>query len=245
VGGLGDGAPGVTLLEVRDLSVAYGVIRALDGVSLTVAEGEIVALVGSNCAGKSTLMKAVMGVVRPRSGTVTFAGEPLAGLAVEAIVGRGLVLVPEGRGILRHLTVRENLALGAYGRRDAGVAADLARVLDRFPPLAPRLRQKAGTLSGGEQQMLALGRALMARPRLLLLDEPSLGLAPVVASAIFDTIASLAGEGVTILLVEQNAAEALRLAHRAYVLETGRIVLEGRAADLGRHERVREAYLGA
>jgi branched-chain amino acid transport system ATP-binding protein len=232
-------------LEIRDVSAAYGPVRALDGVSLSVAEGEIVALVGSNCAGKSTLMKTVMGVVRPERGSVTFAGTSLLGLAVEDIVRRGVVLVPEGRGILASLTVRENLRLGAYHRRDARVAADLDQVAERFPVLARRLEQKAGLLSGGEQQMLALGRALMARPRLLLLDEPSLGLAPVIVANIFDIIASLAREGVTVLLVEQNAAEALRLAHRAYVLETGRVVLEGKASDLLQHERVREAYLGA
>jgi len=232
-------------LEIRDVSVAYGVVRALDGVSLSVAEGEIVALVGSNCAGKSTLMKAIMGVVRPSRGAITFAGSPLGGLAVEAVVRRGVVLVPEGRGILGTLTVRENLRLGAYQRRDARIAADLDQVAARFPVLRERLGQKAGSLSGGEQQMLAIARALMARPRLLLLDEPSLGLAPVVIASIFDMIASLARDGVTVLLVEQNAAEALRLAHRAYVLETGRVVLEGKASDLLRHERVREAYLGA
>jgi branched-chain amino acid transport system ATP-binding protein len=232
-------------LEIRDVSAAYGPVRALDGVSLSVAEGEIVALVGSNCAGKSTLMKTVMGVVRPERGSVTFAGASLLGLAVEEIVRRGVVLVPEGRGILASLTVRENLRLGGYHRRDSRVAADLDQVAERFPVLARRLEQKAGSLSGGEQQMLALGRALMARPRLLLLDEPSLGLAPVVVASIFDIIASLAREGVTVLLVEQNAAEALRLAHRAYVLETGRVVLEGKASDLLQHERVREAYLGA
>ena len=232
-------------LEVHDVSVAYGLVRALDGVSLSVAEGEIVALVGSNCAGKSTLMKAVMGVVRPGSGRISFAGASLLGLAVEAVVRRGVVLVPEGRGILGSLTVRENLRLGAYHRRDAGIKADLDQITARFPVLASRLEQKAGSLSGGEQQMLALGRALMARPRLLLLDEPSLGLAPVIVASIFDIIASLAREGVTVLLVEQNAAEALRLAHRAYVLETGRVVLEGKGSDLLQHERVREAYLGA
>jgi branched-chain amino acid transport system ATP-binding protein len=232
-------------LEIRDVSAAYGPVRALDGVSLSVAEGEIVALVGSNCAGKSTLMKTVMGVVRPERGSVTFAGASLLGLAVEAVVRRGVVLVPEGRGILASLTVRENLRLGAYHRRDARVATDLDQIAERFPVLARRLEQKAGSLSGGEQQMLALGRALMARPRLLLLDEPSLGLAPVVVASIFDIIASLAREGVTVLLVEQNAAKALRLAHRAYVLETGRVVLEGKASDLLQHERVREAYLGA
>ena len=232
-------------LEIRDVSAAYGPVRALEGVSLSVAEGEIVALVGSNCAGKSTLMKTVMGVVRPERGSVTFAGTSLLGLAVEEVVRRGVVLVPEGRGILASLTVRENLRLGAYHRRDARVAADLDQVAERFPVLARRLEQKAGSLSGGEQQMLALGRALMARPRLLLLDEPSLGLAPVIVASIFDIIASLAREGVTVLLVEQNAAEALRLAHRAYVLETGRVVLAGKASDLLQHERVREAYLGA
>ena len=232
-------------LEIRDVSVAYGVVRALDGVSLSVGDGEIVALVGSNCAGKSTLMKAIMGVVRPSRGTVTFAGVSLDGLAVEQVVRRGVVLVPEGRGILGSLTVRENLRLGAYQRRDARIAADLDQVTTRFPVLRERLGQKAGSLSGGEQQMLAIGRALMARPRLLLLDEPSLGLAPVVIASIFDIIASLARDGVTVLLVEQNAAEALRLAHRAYVLETGRVVLAGKASDLLRDERVREAYLGA
>ncbi|HEY7254060.1 MAG TPA: ABC transporter ATP-binding protein [Methylomirabilota bacterium] len=232
-------------LEIRDVSVAYGVVRALEGVSLSVAEGEIVALVGSNCAGKSTLMKAIMGVVRPSRGTITFAGSPLGGLAVEAVVRRGVVLVPEGRGILGTLTVRENLRLGAYQRRDVRIAADLDQVAARFPVLRERLGQKAGSLSGGEQQMLAIARALMTRPRLLLLDEPSLGLAPVVIASIFDMIASLARDGVTVLLVEQNAAEALRLAHRAYVLETGRVVLEGKASDLLQHERVREAYLGA
>jgi branched-chain amino acid transport system ATP-binding protein len=232
-------------LEIRDVSVAYGVVRALDGVSLSVAEGEIVALVGSNCAGKSTLMKAIMGVVRPARGSITFAGASLGGLAVEEVVRRGVVLVPEGRGILGSLTVRENLRLGAYQRRDARIGTDLDHVAARFPILRQRLGQRAGSLSGGEQQMLAIGRALMARPRLLLFDEPSLGLAPVIIASIFDIIASLARDGVTVLLVEQNAAEALRLAHRAYVLETGRVVLEGKASDLLRHERVREAYLGA
>ncbi len=232
-------------LEIRDVSVAYGVVRALDGVSLSVAEGEIVALVGSNCAGKSTLMKSIMGVVRPTRGTVSFAGAPLDGLAVEDVVRRGVVLVPEGRGILGSLTVRQNLRVGAFQRRDARIGADLEQVAARFPVLGQRLGQKAGSLSGGEQQMLAIGRALMARPRLLLLDEPSLGLAPVVITSIFDIIASLARDGVTVLLVEQNAAEALRLAHRAYVLESGRVVLEGKASDLLQHERVREAYLGA
>ena len=235
----------MSLLAIRDLSVSDGRVRALDGASLEVAEGEIVALIGANCAGKSTLMRAVMGVVRPAAGAIAFAGVPIVGWPVERIARLGISLVPEGRGILRHMTVAENLSLGAYHRRDPEVDADLDRVLARFPALRPRMRQLAGTLSGGEQQMLALGRALLARPRLLLLDEPSLGLAPVVVAGIFDTIAALARDGVTVLLVEQNAAEALRLAQRAYVLETGRVVMEGAASALVEHERVREAYLGA
>jgi len=231
-------------LEIRDVSVAYGVVRALDGVSLSVAEGEIVALVGSNCAGKSTLMKAIMGVVRPSRGAITFAGSPLGGLAVEAVVRRGVVLVPEGRGILGTLTVRENLRLGAYQRRDARIAADLDQVAARFPVLRERLGQKAGSLSGGEQQMLAIARALMARPRLLLLDEPSLGLAPVVIASIFDMIASLARDGVTVLLVEQNARAALQVSDEAYVLETGELVLAGPSDELAANPRVAATYLG-
>jgi branched-chain amino acid transport system ATP-binding protein len=208
-----------------------------------VSEGEIVTLVGPNGAGKTSLLKTAAGVYRPQRGSIALLGQRITGQAVESIVRRGMVLVPEGRATLRHLTVRENLELGAYVRRDREVAADLERVLDRFPPLRPRLSQKAGTLSGGEQQMLAIGRALMARPRLLLLDEPSLGLAPLVVASIFATIRELRDEGVTVLLVEQNARQALALADRGYVLETGTIVLEGR--DLLADERVREAYLGA
>ena len=231
------------LLEVHDLHLAYGRIRALQGVSLVVRAGEIVTLVGPNGAGKSSLLRTIAGVHRPDAGTVHGLGRRIDGEPVEALVRRGIVLVPEGRATLRHLTVRENLVLGAYVRRDREIEADLGRVLGRFPRLAERLGQKAGTLSGGEQQMLAIGRALMARPRLLLLDEPSLGLAPLVVAAIFGTLRELREEGVTILLVEQNARQGLQLADHAYVLETGSIVLEG--ADLLADERVRAAYLGA
>jgi branched-chain amino acid transport system ATP-binding protein len=231
------------VLEVRDLHLAYGPIRALQGVSLVVRPREIVTLVGPNGAGKSSLLRTIAGVHRPDAGTVHHLGRRIDGARVEALVRDGIVLVPEGRATLRHLTVRENLVLGAYVRRDAEVAADLERVLGRFPRLGERLDQKAGTLSGGEQQMLAIGRALMARPRLLLLDEPSLGLAPLVVASIFATIRELRDEGVTILLVEQNARQGLQLADHAYVMETGSIVLEGR--DLLADERVRAAYLGA
>ena len=231
------------LLEVRDLHLAYGRIRALQGVTLVVRAGEIVTLVGPNGAGKSSLLRTIAGVHRPDAGSVHALGRRIDGEPVEALVRQGIVLVPEGRATLRHLTVRENLVLGAYVRRDGEIEADLARVLGRFPRLAERLGQKAGTLSGGEQQMLAIGRALMARPRLLLLDEPSLGLAPLVVASIFGTLRELRAEGVTILLVEQNARQALQMADHAYVLETGSIVLEG--ADLLADERVRAAYLGA
>ena len=230
-----------SLLEVRDLALSYGRIRALQGVSLTVRPGEIVTLVGPNGAGKSSLLRAVVGLERPERGEVHYGGQRIDGRPVETRVRDGIVLVPEGRATLRHLTVRENLLLGAYVRRDDGIASDLDGVLRRFPRLAERLGQKAGTLSGGEQQMLAIGRALMARPRLLLLDEPSLGLAPLIVRSIFATIGELRAEGVTILLVEQNAKQALQLADRAYVLETGSVVLEG--TDLLADERVRAAYL--
>ena len=231
------------MLEVRNLALSYGRIRALQGVSLSVRPGEIVTLVGPNGAGKSSLLRTIAGLERPERGEVHYQGQRIDGRPVEALVRAGMVLVPEGRATLRHLTVRENLVLGAYVRRDDGIAADLDRVLQRFPRLAERLGQKAGTLSGGEQQMLAIGRALMARPRLLLLDEPSLGLAPLIVRSIFATVGELRDEGVTILLVEQNAKQALQLADRAYVLETGSVVLEG--TDLLADERVRAAYLGA
>jgi branched-chain amino acid transport system ATP-binding protein len=232
------------VLQARDLGVSYGRIRALRGVSLEVREGEIVALIGPNGAGKTTLLATVAGILTPASGTVTFLGERIDGRAAEDLVRRGMMLVPEGRSTLKHMTVRENLLLGAYSRRDRGaIATDFDRMLARFPALHPRLGQKAGTLSGGEQQMLVLARALMARPRLLLLDEPSLGLAPRITAAIFAAIGELSRDGVTVLLVEQNARQALQLAHRAYVLELGQVVAEG--TGLLENERVREAYLGA
>ena len=232
------------MLEAADLRVSYGRIRALRGVSLHVREGEIVALIGPNGAGKTTLLSTLAGLLRPESGTVSFRGENLGRRSPEDLVRLGMCLVPEGRSTLKHMTVRENLLLGAYSRRDrAAVLDDLERMLTKFPALRPRLGQKAGTLSGGEQQMLVIARALMGHPRLLLLDEPSLGLAPLVTAAIFATIGELSAEGVTILLVEQNARQALQLAHRAYVLELGSIVLEG--TGLLDNERVREAYLGA
>jgi len=237
---MSDAAP---MMEVRGLELSYGRIRALQGVSLVVRAGQIVTLVGPNGAGKSSLLRTIAGVHRPHGGSVHYLGRRIDGDPVEALVRGGIVLVPEGRATLRHLTVRENLALGAYVRRDGEIQADLQRVLARFPRLGERLDQKAGTLSGGEQQMLAIGRALMARPRLLLLDEPSLGLAPLVITSIFATIRELRDEGVTILLVEQNAKQALQLADQGYVLEPGSIGLEG--TDRPADERVRAAYLGA
>jgi len=232
------------MLEVRDLCVSYGGMPALKGISLTVAAGEIVALLGNNGAGKTTTLKTVSGLLVPRAGEVLLDGEPLRGTPPHLIVRKGIAHVPEGRHVFNRLTVRENLEMGAYARSDPRVAADLDRVLALFPRLRERRRQTAGTLSGGEQQMLAIGRALMASPRLLLLDEPSMGLAPLLVEQIFETVQSINRQGTTILLVEQNAALALEVAKRAYVLETGTIVLSGTAADLVRNEDVRRAYLG-
>jgi branched-chain amino acid transport system ATP-binding protein len=232
------------MLSVDALEVAYGEIRALKGVGLEVGRGEIVALLGNNGAGKTTTLKTISGLLHPTRGTVTLDGEPLAGLPPHDIVRKGIAHVPEGRRIFNRLTVRENLVMGAYLRRDAGVAGDLDRVFALFPRLEERVGQVAGTLSGGEQQMLAIGRALMVGPRLLLLDEPSMGLAPVLVEQIFDTIADINRQGTTILLVEQNAAMALSIAHRGYVLETGTIALTGTAAELSDNAEVRRAYLG-
>ncbi len=235
----------VPILEVKDLEVRYGAVQALRGISLRVEKGSIVTLVGANGAGKSTVLKTVSGLLEPAAGSVLFEGGSIAGTAPHELVSRGLVQCPEGRGVFPNLTVEENLDLGAYTRRDAaGVAADLAHVLALFPRLQDRRRQSAGTLSGGEQQMLAIGRALMARPVLLLLDEPSLGLAPQMVETIFDTIVRINREGSTILLVEQNAQMALEVASRAYVLETGRIVLEGEAREVRQNPKVKAAYLG-
>ena len=232
------------MLEVEDLHVAYGEIRALRGISLRVEEGEIVALLGNNGAGKTTTLKAISGLLPPRAGTIRLAGEPLVGIPPHAIAARGVAHVPEGRRMFTRLSVEDNLALGAYVRRDGGIAQDLERVFALFPRLRERRDQLAGTLSGGEQQMLAIARGLMLRPRILLLDEPSMGLAPLLVEQIFDTIRDINREGTTVLLVEQNAAMALEVASRAYVLEQGAIALEGSAEALQADEAVRKAYLG-
>ena len=223
----------------------YGPVTALAGISLTVEAAEFVCLIGANGAGKSTTLKAISGLVPAAAGRIRFDGHDIHGLPAREILRRGIAHCPEGRRVFPYMTVDENLAMGAYLRRDhTAVAADLERVLAHFPILAERRRQPAGTLSGGEQQMLAIGRALMARPRLILFDEPSLGLAPTIVEAVFSIIAGIQREGTTVLMVEQNAYMALKLASRAYVLETGRIVLEGPAHALAENEHVRKAYLG-
>ena len=237
-------AAGPPMLDVRDLHVYYGEIHALKGVSFHVGRGEIVTLLGNNGAGKTTTLRTLSGLLAPRGGDVRFEDGSIVGVPPHAVVGRGITHVPEGRRIFNRLTVLENLEMGAYTRTDREIAADMDQVFAIFPRLAERRAQVAGTLSGGEQQMLAIGRALMARPRLLLLDEPSMGLAPVVVEQIFDTVQRINGQGVTILLVEQNAAMALAIAGRGYVLETGGIVLEGSAAALADNPDVRRAYLG-
>ncbi len=231
----------MTLLELKNVSVSYGAISALRNVSLEVRQGEIVALLGANGAGKSSLLKAIMNTV-PYKGDVLFAGQSLRGLATNHLVSRGLALVPEGRGILSTLSVRENLELGAYHRDEW--EQDLESLFTLFPILKNRLMQNAGTLSGGEQQMLALARALLSKPKLLLLDEPSLGLAPKIIQQIFFLIETIQKEGITILLIEQNAHMALRVAQRAYVLETGDICASGAASDLAQNEELKRAYLG-
>ncbi len=233
------------LLSIRDLVVHYGVIRALSGISLEVPKGRIVALIGANGAGKSTTLRAISGLVRPTSGSVEFQGRSIAGLASHEIVAKGVAQAPEGRGIFLNLTVKENLDLGAYLRRDrAGVDADRERAYALFPILKERSGQVSGTLSGGEQQMLAVARALMSRPTLLLLDEPSLGLAPQFVDRIFQVIQEINEAGVSLLLVEQNANMALQVAHHAYVLETGAIVMQGSGRELLESPEVRKAYLG-
>ena len=232
------------MLELSEVIVSYGMIDALKGISLKVARGEIVALIGANGAGKSTTLMAVSGVAALRSGMVTYEGAVLSGWPAHAIVRMGITQVPEGRRIFARMTVRENLEMGAFIRDKQEFAGDLARVFEMFPALADRNKQLGGTLSGGEQQMLAIGRALMSRPRLLLLDEPSLGLAPIIVSRIFKIIKEINEQGTTILLVEQNAKAALRLAHRAYVLETGKIVMQGRASELEKDPGIKKAYLG-
>jgi len=232
------------LLEVRGLEVHYGGIRAVKGIDLEVGEGELVCLIGANGAGKTSALKAICGL-HARGGKVTYAGQALEGLPVFELPRRGLVMVPEGRGVFPQLTVEENLAMGAYAREDRKrIAEDVARQYETFPRLRERRTQTAGTLSGGEQQMLAIGRALMSRPKLLLLDEPSMGLAPLMVAKIFDIVREVAARGMTILLVEQNARLALELAHRGYVMESGSITLAGAARTLLADPKVREAYLG-
>jgi len=231
------------LLEVKGLEVHYGGIRAVKGIDIAVGEGELVCLIGANGAGKSSALKAICGL-HARGGKVTYAGHALEGLPVFELPRRGLVMVPEGRGVFPQLTVEENLVMGAFARGKADVKEDVARQYESFPRLRERSNQTAGTLSGGEQQMLAIGRALMSRPKLLLLDEPSMGLAPLMVAKIFDIVREVAAQGVTILLVEQNARLALEAASRGYVMESGAIALAGRAAELLANPRVREAYLG-
>ena len=233
-------------LSIESVSASYGNISALHGVSLAVPRGEIVALLGANGAGKSTTLNVISGLVRPTRGTVRFDGEAIHRLAADHIVRQGIVQVPEGREIFRDMSVRENLEMGAYARKDrAAVARDLDSVCDLFPRLRERIAQKAATLSGGEQQMLATARAMMARPRMILMDEPSMGLAPLVVEQIFETVRTLNREqGITILLVEQNAKLALSVSSHAYILENGEVVLQGASADLRHDEAVRRAYLG-
>jgi len=233
------------VLEIRDLQVFYGGIHALRGISLTVEKGSIVTLVGSNGAGKSTTLRTVCGLVRAKSGTITFLGDDITQAPVNKVVSRGVAMVPEGRKIFVNLTVWENLRIGAYNRNNLGeVNQDIDWVYSLFPRLKERTKQLGGTLSGGEQQMLALGRALMARPKLIMMDEPSLGLAPILVSEVFRIIESINQQGTTILLVEQNAMAALEVAHYGYVLETGSIALEGKGAELLDNQQIKDCYLG-
>ncbi len=232
------------LLSVQGLVAGYGGITAVKGVDLHVEEGEIVTLIGSNGAGKSTTLRAISGLIRARSGAITFKSTEIIGVAPHKIVSMGMSHVPEGRGIFARLTVRENLVMGAFQRKDKEIEDDLSKVYDIFPRLWERHAQTGGTLSGGEQQMLAIGRALMARPKLLLLDEPSMGLSPILVDTIFSTVRSIRERGATILLVEQNALMALEVADRAYVLESGVVTLKGSGAELAKDDSVRRAYLG-
>lgn len=233
------------LLEVKDLCVSYGAIKALRGISFEVEKGEIITLIGSNGAGKTTTLHSISNIIKKQSGTILFGGEDITNLAADKIVAKKLIQVPEGRRVFANLSVQENLELGAYLRKDkAGVAKDMEHVFSLFPRLKERLKQAAGTLSGGEQQMLAIGRALMSQPDLLLLDEPSMGLAPILVDEIFEIIKRINADGTTILLVEQNAFKALSIADRAYVLETGEITKSGKAAELLNDDSVKKAYLG-
>ena len=233
------------MLEVKNIQVAYGKIIAVKDISVTVNEGEIVTLIGSNGAGKSTTLRTISGLIKPKSGEITFNGKRIDGVPGHEIVGMGICHSPEGRRIFPRMSVKENLELGAFLRNDkAAVNADMERVLDLFPRLKERIKQTAGTMSGGEQQMLAVSRALMGDPKLLLLDEPSMGLAPVLVELIFDTIVKIRKQGITILLIEQNATAALEVADRAYVLESGKVKMSGSAAELRSDDKVTKAYLG-
>jgi branched-chain amino acid transport system ATP-binding protein len=235
----------VSLIALEGLQVAYGGIRAVKGISLEVNAGELVCLIGANGAGKTTTLRAITGMLHPAGGRIVYEGADIGGLKTHEIARRGLALVPEGRGVFAQLTIEENLAMGAYARSDRkGVAADVERAYALFARLKERRRQTAGTLSGGEQQMLAIARALMSRPKLLLLDEPSMGLAPLMVERIFEVIRGISAEGVTLLLVEQNARLALEVSHRAYVLESGLVTLSGASASLLSDPRIRQAYLG-
>ena len=233
-----------TILKVDNINVYYGAIHAIKGISFEVNEGEIVTLIGANGAGKSTILKTVAGLLSSRTGSIEFMGEKLGAIPAHKIVTKGLALVPEGRQIFLQMTVEENLEMGAFTQKNAGIDADLESVYEQFPRLRERKKQIAGTLSGGEQQMLAMGRALMSHPKLLMLDEPSMGLAPILVEQIFDIIRQLHKNGTTILLVEQNAQMALSVADRAYVLETGKITLSGTGKELAESDEVRKAYLG-
>ncbi len=232
------------MLKINSLVTSYGSIKALKGIDLEVPAGSIVSLIGANGAGKTTAMKSLVGIIKPQSGTIVFQGQAIQGWPSHKVVGLGVSLVPEGRRILARMSVLENLEMGAYQRQDMEIQADMEKVFSRFPILAERRNQLGGTLSGGQQQMLAIGRALMARPKLLLLDEPSMGLAPLVVAEIFRVIQDINREGTTVLLVEQNVRQALKIAHYAYVLETGKIVLHGTAEEVAHNPRVMEAYLG-
>ncbi len=233
------------MLTIENISVNYGAIEALTGISMHVEKGEVVTLIGANGAGKTTTLRTITGLLEPREGRILFEGEEISGKPTHLLVARGISMSPEGRGVFANLSVRENLQMGAYLKKNKSeIAEDIERAFRMFPRLKERESQKAGTLSGGEQQMLAMSRALMSRPRLLLLDEPSLGLAPLVVHTIFEAIEEIRSKGTTILLVEQNAHAALKHSDRAYVLETGKIVMEGPSADLAADPRIKEAYLG-
>jgi branched-chain amino acid transport system ATP-binding protein len=234
----------MALLEVSDIHTFYGAIEALKGISLTVEEGEVVTLIGSNGAGKSTTLRSISGLTPPSAGSVRFAGEEISLAPSPEIVARGISLAPEGRHVFPRMTVRENLELGAFLRNDTSIEGDLQRVFALFPRLEERARQKAGTMSGGEQQMLAIGRALMSNPKLLLLDEPSMGLAPVLVERIYETVTEINRQGTTILLVEQNATYALEVSSRGYVLETGAVTLSAASSSLRENPEVQKAYLG-